>query len=302
MPRIATVFTGMGLQGSSVVRALLKDGIFVPRAVTRSPDSESAKELAALGAEIVQGDFRDFSSIRKAIVGSEVVFAVSYPNVPGADEFEQGKFIVDTCKEEGVRLVVWSSTTGVSGPSGGKYEAYALDNKSAVDDYLRASGLPHTILLNGGFLENWTRPRFPDHPRVSDDRSEVTIPSRWVKGTIAVLSWTEHDLGQSGAAVLRAYAHGKVDEVNGKTFLVACARLPIEEYFKKVEAGLGRKVTVEWITHLGQPMRDAMYDMAYEFEWYKGMPVPDPGLIALGVKFGTVEEFVETVMKPHLGL
>lgn len=44
------------------------------------------------------------------------------------------------------------------------------------------------------------------------------------------------------------------------------------------------------------------YDMAKEFEWYKGMPVPDPGLVALGVEVGTIDDFVRTVLKPQLGV
>lgn len=66
---------------------------------------------------------------------------------------------------------------------------------------------------------------------------EVVIPSRWVKGTIAVLSWAGRDVGPCASALFNAVANGRLDDVNGKTFLAACARLPIEDFFKKVEEG-----------------------------------------------------------------
>lgn len=62
--------------GGSVVRALLKDGIFTPRVVTRNPNGDAAKALVALGAEVVQGDFADLATLKAAISGAEVVYAV----------------------------------------------------------------------------------------------------------------------------------------------------------------------------------------------------------------------------------
>jgi hypothetical protein len=96
MSRIITVFGATGTQGllfhkitipvslqksppigSSVVNAILADGTFVPRAVTRDVSSESALKLTAQGAEVVQADFSDVESLKKAIAGSEGVFGVS---------------------------------------------------------------------------------------------------------------------------------------------------------------------------------------------------------------------------------
>ena len=96
MSRIITVFGATGTQGllshnttipvslqkslpigSSVVNAILADGTFVPRAVTRDVSSESALKLKARGAEVVQADFSDVESLKKAIAGSEGVFGVS---------------------------------------------------------------------------------------------------------------------------------------------------------------------------------------------------------------------------------
>ena len=53
------VVTGAtGLQGGAVTRHLLKDGWHV-RGLTRNAASKQAQALAALGAEVVQGDMGD---------------------------------------------------------------------------------------------------------------------------------------------------------------------------------------------------------------------------------------------------
>lgn len=62
--------------GSAVVDALLKDGSFVPRAISRDPESEASKKLKACGVEVVKGDPVDKASLVSALRGSEAVFAV----------------------------------------------------------------------------------------------------------------------------------------------------------------------------------------------------------------------------------
>ncbi|KZV90320.1 NmrA-domain-containing protein [Exidia glandulosa HHB12029] len=302
MFRIATVFGATGLQGGSVVKQLLKDGVFKPRAVTRNPDSDKAKGLVKLGADVVAGDLADYPSIKKAVAGSEVVFAVTTSNRgQGTRELEQGKFIMDAAKEVGVKYLVWSSIESIVRISGGKYQAVALDDKAELDNYIRSTGIPHSILHAGGFLENLTRPAFVDCAKLNDD-GEVEIKTRWVKGTVASLSWIEHDLGLSVSSLFNAYANGRLDEINGKEYAMICSKLPIEDWYEIIETTLGRKVNVTWLPTMNLKMLDDMYDSAKEFEWYKNRQIPDPGLVALGVKFGALEDFVRQELKPHLGL
>jgi uncharacterized protein YbjT (DUF2867 family) len=58
------------------VDALLKDRTFVPRAISRDPDSEASKKLKARGVEVVKGDPLDRTGLVSALHGSEAVFAV----------------------------------------------------------------------------------------------------------------------------------------------------------------------------------------------------------------------------------
>lgn len=73
MAPIFTVMGATGAQGGSVVDHALKAGVYKVRAVTRNPNSEKAKALAAKGAEVVQADVNDEESLVKAFDVSCVV-------------------------------------------------------------------------------------------------------------------------------------------------------------------------------------------------------------------------------------
>ena len=65
--KIITVFGATGAQGGGLARAILadKDSEFALRAVTRKPDSEAAKALAAAGAQIAVADMDDADSVQR---------------------------------------------------------------------------------------------------------------------------------------------------------------------------------------------------------------------------------------------
>jgi uncharacterized protein YbjT (DUF2867 family) len=66
MAPILTVIGATGAQGGSVVEHALKAGVYKVRAVTRNPNSDKGKALAAKGAEVVQADVNDEESLVKA--------------------------------------------------------------------------------------------------------------------------------------------------------------------------------------------------------------------------------------------
>jgi uncharacterized protein YbjT (DUF2867 family) len=70
--RIIAVTGATGAQGGGLVRAILEDptGGFAARAITRDPNSDKAKALAKLGAEVVAGDVDDEASLKRAFEGA----------------------------------------------------------------------------------------------------------------------------------------------------------------------------------------------------------------------------------------
>ncbi len=70
--KIIAVVGATGQQGGGLARAILSDsnGEFVARAITRNPESDNAKALAAQGAEVVKADLDDPASVEQAFDGA----------------------------------------------------------------------------------------------------------------------------------------------------------------------------------------------------------------------------------------
>jgi len=77
--KIIAVFGATGAQGGGLVRAILADanGPFTARAITRKPDSDKGRALAALGAEVVAADSADAASLERALAGAHGAYCVT---------------------------------------------------------------------------------------------------------------------------------------------------------------------------------------------------------------------------------
>jgi len=145
--KVIAVVGATGKQGGGAVEALLKDGTFAVRAITRDTGSDKAKALAKHGAEVVVADLNNTDSLIKAFTGAYGVFGVTDFWTAQGKETEHGKHLVDAAKATGVQHFVWSTLDGGHG-------VQHFDTKAAVDDYLKEKAVPHTLLFTGYFLEN----------------------------------------------------------------------------------------------------------------------------------------------------
>src|SRR5215510_8852925 len=77
--KIIAVVGSTGSQGGGLVHAILNDpnGGFATRAITRDPNKDKAKTLAAKGAEVVKADLDDVESLKKAFAGAYAVYGVT---------------------------------------------------------------------------------------------------------------------------------------------------------------------------------------------------------------------------------
>ena len=68
------------LRAAGVVRAIQSDpgGGFKARAITRDPNSDKAKALKDLGAEVVAADIDDEASLKKAFAGAYGAYCVTF--------------------------------------------------------------------------------------------------------------------------------------------------------------------------------------------------------------------------------
>ncbi|KAK4121183.1 NmrA-domain-containing protein [Parathielavia appendiculata] len=165
MSNILTVFGATGIQGGSVIRAVLADTelskTFKIRAVTRDVSSNSAQALSKQGIEVVTADMSSPASLSKALEGTHTIFLVTLPDfVTGAalgTEFEHGKNVADAAKAAGVQHLVFSSLINVTEASNGRLPHVAhFDRKAEVENYIRSLGTPATFIQPGYYMTNFT--------------------------------------------------------------------------------------------------------------------------------------------------
>jgi uncharacterized protein YbjT (DUF2867 family) len=150
------VFGATGNIGGAATRELLGRGWQV-RAVTRNPQSEKARALAALGAEVVQGDMDDRGSLEAVFDGMRRVFSVQNWVTSGMEgEIRQGKLVADIARSVGVKHLVYGSA-GTGDPHTGVPH---FDSKLVVEAYLHTLGIPFTIVRPGPFMELLSQKEF----------------------------------------------------------------------------------------------------------------------------------------------
>ncbi|KAJ7738368.1 hypothetical protein B0H16DRAFT_1570618 [Mycena metata] len=303
-PRIVSVFGATGTQGSAVVRALLKDATFIPRAICRNPDSDAAQKLKAQGVEVVKGDTLDKASLVNALHGSEAVFSVTAPIFPfkakgeGPNELIAGTNIVDAAKEVGVKFFVFSSLPSISKISGGKYKtALHYDQKAAVEEHLRASGLANASIHTGAFLENYWKFGLLKKTATGFD---VAV-SNYKANDLEAFTWVERDVPGVALALLKNYTDPSKN-ISGKSYPVVNANISYAKLTEMTGKALGVEVTFTTGPPTGMAAMDDMYAAHAEYSGlYTATPIPNPDLVALGVQLGTIEDFLEAEVKPRFG-
>jgi uncharacterized protein YbjT (DUF2867 family) len=171
MSKLLTILGATGNQGSSVANYVVADPVlskeYSVRAVTRDTQKPAAKELAAKGIEVVQGDLDDIDSIKAAFKGSHTVFAVTvtiYDEQLKAREVRQGKALADAAVEAGVKYLIWSTLSSPTLESKGKYsKVESFDSKYEVEEYIRSLPIKSAFFAPSSFMQNFSGMMGP-HP------------------------------------------------------------------------------------------------------------------------------------------
>ena len=167
--KLIAVIGATGAQGGGVARAILADseGEFALRAVTRNPDSDNAKTLAAAGAEVVAADLDDEASLAAAFDGAFGAYCLTnfWEHFSGEKEETQAGNLARAAKSAGLQHVIWSTfeDTRDSIPLDddrmptlqGKYKVAHFDAKAMGDKAFAAAGVPTTFLLTSFYWENF---------------------------------------------------------------------------------------------------------------------------------------------------
>ena len=143
-----------GMVGGMIVDGLLARGKRV-RALVRS--AKSAEIFQARGVDAALGDFKDRASLDRACAGAEVVITTANSasrggsDTPESVEEQGNRNLIDAARAAGVRQFVFVSALGSDLNS----PVPLLRGKAIAEQYLRESGLTHTILMPNLYLEIW---------------------------------------------------------------------------------------------------------------------------------------------------
>ena len=150
---LVLVVGATGALGRPVVRLLRERGVAV-RALNRHP--AQAADLAALGAELVQGDLIDPGSLRRACAGVTSVLACAH-GILGRGRWrseavdDKGhRSLIEAAREARVGRFVYVSGHGVRAD----HPIDFFRTKHRIEQVLAASGLEHAILRPTAFMEH----------------------------------------------------------------------------------------------------------------------------------------------------
>lgn len=235
-----------GAQGGGLVRAILSDpnGGFQARAITRDINSDKAKELAKLGAEVVAADVDDLESLKRAFKGAYGVYCVTFfwAHFSPEKEIAQATAMAHAAKEAGVQHAIWSTfeDTRKWVPLSdnrmptlmGKYKVAHFDAKSEADQVFRNLGVPTTFLLTSFYWENLIY--FGAGPKKGPDG---TLAITYPMGDKKLPGISSEDIGKCAYGIFK-----KGPEFIGKTVGVAGEHLTGVQMATELTKALGQEV------------------------------------------------------------
>jgi uncharacterized protein YbjT (DUF2867 family) len=136
---------GTGFVGPKVVRSVVEAGHQV-RALARN--RQKAAHVAALGAELVEGDVTDPSSLRSAVQGMDAVVHLVGIRQGKPEEFQRimidgTRSLLAAASEAGVQRLVLMSALGATEETKDLVPYYGA--KWQMEEDVRASSIPHVI-------------------------------------------------------------------------------------------------------------------------------------------------------------
>lgn len=250
--KIIAVVGATGMQGGGLVRAIASDPekTFIARALTRDMNSDKAKALAKLGADVVAADLDDAAGLKRAFAGAYGVFCLTnfWEHFSPEKEYAQAKNQAEAAKAMDVKHVIWSTLEDTRKwvPLSdnrmptlmGKYKVPHFDAKGEVEREFTKLSLPVTFLLTSFYWDNLIF--FGMGPKKGPDGTLLfTIPM----GDKKLSGIAVEDIGKCALGVFKS---GK--EYIGKTVGIAGEHLTGEEMAAAMTKALGKTVRYNAVT------------------------------------------------------
>jgi uncharacterized protein YbjT (DUF2867 family) len=244
--KVIVVAGATGAQGGSLVRAILNDaeGGFEARAITRDASSDKAKQLAELGADVVEADVADLESLKKAFAGAYGAYCVTFfwDHYSPETELEHANKLATAAKDANLKHVIWSTLEDTRNwvPLDDdrmptlmeRYKVPHFDAKGEANHFFANLGVPTTFLLTSFYWENFIY--FGSGPqRGPDGKLAVTFPM----GDKKLASIGVEDIGKCAYGIFK-----KGLEYVGKTVAISGEQPTGQQIADALSRALGKEV------------------------------------------------------------
>ncbi|MEV0249317.1 SDR family oxidoreductase [Nocardia sp. NPDC050712] len=211
-----------GQLGRLVVEALLRTGSTPVVAIARDP--QKVADLAELGAEVRTASYDDPAALDRALAGVDRVLLIS------GNEFgkrvDQHTNVIRAAERAGVQLLAYTSI-----PKGEANPLILAQEHIGTEAVLAASTVPHAILRNGWYWENYLG---------GLGHAVETGVLHGAAGDGRVAAAARADYAEAAARVLTTDGHaGRVYELGGDE------RLTYAELAQVISAAAGKPVRYE---------------------------------------------------------
>ena len=275
--KVIVISGATGQQGGATLRALAGKG-FQIRALTRDPNSEAARAVAATGAELVKADLDDEASVRAALQGAWGAYGVQNTWTAGVEgEEAQGHRFATIAREAGVQHYVYASVASADRQTGIPH----FENKFRVENTVKTLGFPSFAIIRPVFfMSNLPSPWF-----LNGDKLVTALDPTTVLQMIDV-----KDIGQYGALAFTdaRFKNLELDIAGDQATMPQAAAILSE--------ALGR--TIKYVQVPIGEIRKNSEDLALMLEWFEkvGYDVDiDATVTEYGVKPTRLAEWASTL-------
>jgi uncharacterized protein YbjT (DUF2867 family) len=210
---IVAIVGATGAQGGGLARAILRDpsGDFSVRALTRRPDSDPARVLAQLGADVTFADLDQPETVKRAFDGARAVYCVTnfWEHRSPGRELAQAGAMAQAAACVGNEHVIWSTLEDtrrwVALDSDrmptlmGRYKVPHFDAKGEANDEFTRRNVPATFLLTSFYWDNFIN--FPGMGPRRDSSGVLTLTMPMGDGRLPSIA--AEDIGRCAYGILR---------------------------------------------------------------------------------------------------
>lgn len=222
---MSIVVTGAtGHLGRHVLESLLRRGFPAGQLVAAGRAVDRLADFSRRGVQVRTMDYGDPATVAESLKGATKVLLISGSAV--GQRVEQHRAVIDAAAAEGVELIAYTSIANADSTG-----MMLAGEHQATEALLAESGLPHVLLRNSWYLENYT------------DQLAGTLAQGGFAGSAGegrVSAAARADYADAAAAVLMADGQaGKVYELGGdEAFTMA-------ELATVISAAAGRPVAYQ---------------------------------------------------------